>query len=358
MTIKDLRFAINRNDRIFQHSGTWINAWKDYCQENGIYFEFVDCYQPDIIEKLKSFDCILWHVGNYVLADMMVGRSILYSAKNMGLEIFPDFNTSWHFDDKVAETYLLQAANVPIPESWMFYLYDDCVSWLKNSAKFPLIAKLRCGSGSNNVRLLKSTGEAIRYATKMFSGGFKPSPSLLFKTKSQVLSSRDWKTIMSRFKRIPEFLHTLKHAKAFPNEKGYVFFQEYIPNDGYDLKIVVVGDKLSFIGRNIRKGDYRASGGGDLFYEKSLISQNVISSAFEASDKLGFQCMGYDYVVDKSTGIGKIVEISYGFSHTALLNAGGFFDRNSEWHNEPLNAPVEVIKNITKEILKHGSDQI
>ena len=75
----------------------------------------------------------------------------------------------------------------------------------------------------------------------------------------------------------------------FSKEKGYVYFQEFIPNDGFDLKIVVIGDKLSFIGRKIRKDDFRASGGGDLFYDKNLVTQNVISSAFSTNDKLGLQ---------------------------------------------------------------------
>jgi len=109
---------------------------------------------------------------------------------------------------------------------------------------------------------------------------------------------------------------------------------------------VVIGDKLSFIARNVRKGDFRASGGGDLFFDKSLVSRDILESAFKTNDKLGFQCMGYDYVVDKRTGIGKIVEISYGFSHTALLQAGGYWDRAYVWHDEPLNAPCETIENL------------
>ena len=125
-----------------------------------------------------------------------------------------------------------------------------------------------------------------------------------------------------------------------------MFFFKFIPNAGYDLKIVVVGDKLSFIGRYNRKRDFRASGGGNLFFDKSYITKNIIDSAFNTSDKLGFQCMGYDYVVDNLTGIGKIIEISFGFSHKALLEAGGYFDRDMNWHNEPLNAPSEIIKNI------------
>jgi glutathione synthase/RimK-type ligase-like ATP-grasp enzyme len=341
-----MHIAICKNDRIFQHSGSWTNSWIDYCLKNGITFEIVDCYQYGIIGKLKGFDCLLWHVNNYVLPDMMIGRSILNASKNMGLKIFPDFSTSWHFDDKIAETYLLQSVGSPVPASWMFYLLDDSIEWLKREARYPLIAKLRSGSGSNNVRLLKSKGVVIKYATRMFNHGYKTYPSLLFKSKSQFLSAGNWEVMKKRIKRIPEFLHTLSRAKMFAKESGYVFFQEYIPNDGYDLKIVVIGDKLSYIGRKTRKGDFRASGGGDLFFEKSLVTENIISSAFSTSDRLGFQCMGYDYVVDNDNKTGKIVEISYGFSHYALMQAGGYFDRSGKWYNEPLNAPAEIIKNI------------
>src|SRR5690606_40375719 len=134
-------------------------------------------------------------------------------------------------------------------------------------------------------------------------------------------SSKSLKTFVNRAKRMPEFLNSLSNAKKFNIERGYVYLQEFVPNDGYDLKIVVIGDKLSFIGRNIREGEFRASGGGDIFYEKNKVTQNVIDSAFATSDKLQFKCMGYDYVVNKDTGEGIIIEISYGFSHHALLDA-------------------------------------
>lgn len=343
-----MNIAICKNDRIFNHSGSWSSVWVEYCQKNDVNFEIVDCYQSGTINKLVDFDCLLWHINNYVLPDMMIGRSILNSAKNMGLKTFPDFNSAWHFDDKIAETYLLQTVAAPIPNSWMFYLLEDCIKWIKNDAKFPLVAKLRSGSGSNNVKLFHSKKNAIRYARKMFKNGFETYPNLLFKAKSQFQSSQSWDVIKARIKRIPDFMQTLSRAKKFPKESGYVYFQEFIPNDGYDLKIVVIGDKLSFIGRNSRKGDFRASGGGDLFFEKDLITPNIISSAFSISDKLGFECMGYDYVVNKINGTGIIVEISYGFSHTALMQAGGFFDRSGVWYDEPLNAPFEIIKNMIK----------
>lgn len=345
-TNKTKRIAICKNEKIFNHFSLWTNPWIEFCEKNGLTYEIVDCYQPDIIKQLQNFDCLLWHFSGYVLQDMLSARSILSVAKNMGLKVFPDINSFWHFDDKVAETYLLQSVKAPIPESWMFYLKNDACNWLANDAAYPIVAKLRCGSGSSNVKLLKTKHDAIAYVKRMFSRGYKTAPSVFLKSSSLLRSSKNWDVIKKRARKIPEFLHTLLRAKMFPKERGYVFFQEFIPNDGFDLKIVVIGDKLSFIARNIRKGDFRASGGGDLFFDKSLVTPDIINSAFTASDKAGFECMGYDYVVDKRDGKGKIVEISYGFSHTALLQAGGYWDRSGMWHDQPLNAPEEVIRNL------------
>jgi glutathione synthase/RimK-type ligase-like ATP-grasp enzyme len=344
-----LRIAIFLKNGSVAHSTLWSSPWIDFCKENNIDYELVDAYQPGIIEKLSHFDVFLWHFSGYEFQDMLFARSVLYSAKQMGLKVFPDFNDAWHFDDKVAETYLLQSINAPIPESHMFYSLEESTIWIHEEAKFPIVAKLRNGSGSHNVKLFKTKQDAINYCKIMFSKGFNSSPSLAFKASSNFRSSKSFAVVLSRIKKIPEFLRTLKNSKQFPNEKGYVFFQEFIPNDGYDLKVVVVGDKLSFIARNTRKGDFRASGGGDLSIDRSLVTKSIIDSAFEISDKLGFKCMGYDYVVDKRNGEGKIVEISYGFSHTAQLLAGGHFDREGNWHDELLNAPKELLSNLLKE---------
>lgn len=343
-----MKIAIHQNYQIFNHSTTWDKPWIEFCTQNSIPYGIVNCFDTNILETLKAYDCLLWHFSNYSLQEMLFARSILNSAKNMGLEVFPDTNTSWHFDDKVAEMYLLQSANAPIPKSWMFYILSDSIKWLNSECKYPIIAKLRCGSGSSNVKLLNNRIEAVKYAKRMFGKGLKTAPNILYKTKSNITSAKNWKTIIKRFKRIPDFLETIKNANKFPNEKGYVYLQEFIPNDGFDLKIVVIGDKLSFIARNVRKGDFRASGGGSLYFDKSLVTTDIIHSAFDTSDKLGFQCMGYDYVFDNIEKKGKIVEISYGFSHTALLQARGYWDRACIWHDELLNAPGEVLKNLIR----------
>ena len=329
-----------------EHSTSWSKPWKEYCDQNNIAIQTINPYSSDIISQLHKFDVLLWHYSGYNYTDMLIAKNIIYSAKQIGLSVFPDFNDCWHFDDKVSQTYLLQSINAPIPKSYMFYTEQALESYISNSPSFPVIAKLRNGSGSHNVKMLQSKADLLQYSKTMFSSGFSSSPSLLYKASSNILSSDSLKKVLIRAKRIPEFLRTRASAQNFANEKGYIYLQEFIPNENFDLKVVVVGDKLSFIGRNIRKGEFRASGGGDLFFDSSLISKNIIESAFNTSDSLGFKCMGYDYVVNKNNGKGIIIEMSYGFSHQALIQAGGYFNREGRWFDEPLNAPKELLKNI------------
>lgn len=344
-----MRVAIQNDSSVIAHSTSWIFPWEEYCKENQIGYEIIDIMKCDAVNELKRFDVLLWHFGQYRHAEMLEARSILYTAKRMGLKVFPDFNDAWHFDDKVAEMYILQAIGAPIPDSRVYYdketLKKDVESGLID---IPIVGKLRTGSGSHNVKLLKSKHALMSYASKMFSGGYNPAPSLLYKTTSNIRSSHNKAQFISKLKRAPEFLRTLAGARHFPHEKDYVYLQQFIPNDGYDMKVAVVGDKCAFLVRPVRSHDFRASGGGEVFFEKKYFNKQIIESAFNVSDALGVQCMGYDYVVNKETGEGVIVEMSYGFSHQAIMASGGYYDRNLEWHDEPLNAPKELLNNLVK----------
>jgi|SRR5690554_101817 len=345
-----MKVAILFDQTIKAHSTSWSFPWINYCEQNNIDFEIVNPYKIEVIKYLMNFDIILWHFSNYSHTDMLMARNILFTLKNSGKKVFPSIKDAWHFDDKLAETYLLESINAPIPKSYYYYTIKEVENAVEEkNLVFPIIAKLRNGSGSHNVKLLTDSKELMSYAKKMFTSGLDSAPNVFYKASSNIKSSKNIKTFIKRAKRIPEFIRSFTNAKKFNRERGYVFLQEFIPNDGFDLKIVVVGDKLSFIGRNILKGEFRASGGGSLFYDKAMVPKNVIDSAFKTSDKLGFKCMGYDYVVDKASSNGKIIEISYGFSHQALIDAGGYFDREGNWVEESLNAPEEILKNLITE---------
>ena len=342
--------AICQNKKVFDHSTLWTGRYIEYCQENGIPYEIVDCYRYDIVDRLDQYSALVWHYENIVISDLLEARNILQVASNMGLATFPYPEMNWHFDDKIAEMYALQSVDAQIPQSWVFYVEDDCIAWLREEAKYPVVAKLRCGSGSNNVRLLRDPAEAVRYAKRMFTKGFDPSPSLAYKAFSKAQSTKDFGMLLRRIKKIPEFLNTRRHGKMMPVEKGYCYFQEFVPNEGYDLKVVVIGDKMTFCARNVRKNDFRASGGGDCYYDRSLLTDDVIDSAFYAADKLKMDCIGFDYVVDAKTGKGKIIEMCYGFDYQVQSGLGAYVDKDHTWHEEPVYVPDEIIRMIVKKV--------
>lgn len=321
-----------------------IPSWTEWLDEHGIPWEYIDCYDTDIISKLPNYSGLIWHYENYSNADLMEAQNILDIASSMGLRVYPDHNTAWHFDDKIAEMYALQAVGAPIPKSWVFYELETCLKWLENECKYPIVAKLRRGSGSNNVKLIKNYSDAKKYAKRMFGEGVSPAQSIVYKTFSKVQSTKDWKTFVNRFKKIPDFLWSRRFGKGLPNEKGYCYFQQYIPNNNFDIKVAVVNGKCSFLTRHTRKADFRASGSGDIFYDKNLITDDIIQSAFDAADKLGVQCVGFDYVTNRKTNKGCIIEMCHGFDADAIYECGGYWDRGLKWHDEPLNVKYEIME--------------
>lgn len=339
--------GIVKGDFFENHSGSWTGEWLKACDTQDIEHELIDWRDHDAYDRALTHECLLWHFSHYSSGEMQFARSILYALREAGVRTFPDFSDAWHFDDKVAQAYLLKSLGAPTPKNLVFYSPEDFSSWCNGAAsKFPMVAKLRTGSGSHNVQLLQSIGDALRYSAKMFGIGFPTSPSLTFKLASNLKSSRSISDIVRRARRIPEFLFSRSQSKLLPRERGYVYLQDFIANAEYDLKVAVIRDKLSFIGRRTRKDDFRASGGGDLFFDKALMSREIIDMGFKTADAMKSQCVGMDVVVDPKTGHPTIVEISYGFSHTALLAAGGYYDRNGQWHDTPMNAPREILLNL------------
>lgn len=342
--------AVVKSDFHGHHSGSWSDVWLECCEDLDVSYQLIDWRDLNAFDKLAEQDIVVWHFSHYSSDEMRFARSILAALKASGCTVFPDFGDASHFDDKVAQSYLLRGLGIATPKNYPLHSDVAVQNWILKVGKFPVVAKLRAGSGASNVQLLNSPEELLRYSRRMFGRGFSSKPGFFFKLGSNVASARSSSDVIRRMKRIPEFLFSLRNARGLERERGYVYLQEFVPGVDHDLKVVVVGNRLSFIGRSVRSGDFRASGGGDLFYDRSYIDKSIIDAAFKAADLMGSDCMGFDMIVDPETGTPLILEVSYGFSHTALLDAGGHFDRNGTWHAEPLNAPREVIHRLIEKV--------
>ena len=339
-----MKIGIHRRTDEPVHTNSWSGPWEEHCKASGLPHEVLDLLSPAAPERVREFDIILYHFSNAKRSDMLHGRSVLRAARAVGARVFPDEPDAWHFDDKVAQSYLLSALGAPIPKWKVFHSLPEYLEWLAESAQYPFIAKLRAGSGSHHVSLIESPAKAHAYGTRMFGPGIHPKPNLAFKARSNVQSARSIQQVISRARRIPEFLRTRRNIGRFDVEQGYVYVQEFIPNAGYDIKVAVVNGKVGFFARHVRPGDFRASGGGAFFYDRTVIPEAVVRAAQETARKLGSLCMGFDFVVNSETGEPCIVEMSYGFSHLGILDAGGHWDANGTWVEEPLHVPAEIIR--------------
>ena len=135
--------------------GSFSERWIRYCKANDVPYKLVDPYSYDIMQKLEDCDAFMWHFSNYDYRDALFAKQLLISLQTIGKKVFPNIHTNWHFDDKIGEMYLLQAVGAPLVPSYVFYSKHAAYQWV-NKTSFPKVFKLRGGSGSSNVKLVKN----------------------------------------------------------------------------------------------------------------------------------------------------------------------------------------------------------
>lgn len=315
---------------IHSGKGGFSERWVKYCEENDIKYKIVNAYSNDIIEQVKDCSAFMWHHSHINYKDALFAKQLLFSLQQSGIKVFPDFNTGWHFDDKVGEKYLLEAINAPMIPTFVFYTKEEALQWAKHT-DYPKVFKLRGGAGSTNVKLVKSKQEAYKYIKKAFGHGFpqyNAVDNLKERWRKYLLHMTDLQDVLEGLVRI---VFPTQFSKMHAREKGYVLFQEFIPNNKFDIRIVVVGDKAFALKRMCRKNDFRASGGGNIIYDKNQIDERCVKIAFDVNDKLKTQSIAFDFVFDSSNRP-LIVEISYGYSAAAYDKCEGYWTKDMEWH--------------------------
>jgi glutathione synthase/RimK-type ligase-like ATP-grasp enzyme len=112
------------------------------------------------------------------------------------------------------------------------------------------------------------------------------------------------------FKGIMRLFWATEYARVTGREKGYVYFQDYIPENDSDIRVFVIGDKAYPLKRMVRKNDFRASGSGIYQTGREHFSDDVIRLAFDVCDKLKTPVLVFDIVFLEGKPL--VLEISYG----------------------------------------------
>lgn len=312
---------------------SYSKKYQEILEDNGIPYIQIDPNSELLTEKIKECTHILFRHSQGD-TDKLIYEIIFNIAHNIfKIKCYPNFETYWPYEDKVKEFYLLKINGFPIIKSYAFWNYNKADEFIKK-AHFPFIAKLPKGAGSSNVVIINSINEGRKIIRQVFNRG----------VKNQGLNSRSNLRSLSRvgiYKHLRELLRSrlinmglLADKMDYPEwqiQKDSILFQEYLPNNTFDIRVTVIGNRGFAFRRFVRKNDFRASGSGNLDLNPEKIDTKCLEIAFAISKKLNFNTMAYDFIFDES-GNPWINEISYCFVDKAVWSCPGYWDESITWH--------------------------
>jgi glutathione synthase/RimK-type ligase-like ATP-grasp enzyme len=250
----------------------------------------------------------------------------------MGVASFPSTATCWHFDDKLGQKYLLEAVGAPFVPAYVFYDVHEALAWI-DQAEFPKVFKLRTGAGSSNVRLVPAVEQARTLAKQAFGRGFRPVASYHRDAEKRFRTARRRRDLFGVVRRLPTTLATIRRLnRELGRERGYVYFQDFIPDNRFDTRVTVIGKRAFAFTRNVRPRDFRASGSGDIVYDAQRIHPECVRIAFDVARKIGSQSMAFDFVMAANQQP-MIVEASYCYDPVAVYRCPGHWDDRLHWHD-------------------------
>ncbi|MDY0285426.1 MAG: hypothetical protein WCU90_00925 [Kiritimatiellia bacterium] len=245
--------------------------YERFLKNNSINYVYYDIYASDWIRIAENLDIIIWHPHSDPATQQIAKSKIHFLEKVMRKTCLPSFDEIWTYEDKINTHYLYQKYNLPEIPTFITFSKKEATHYI-NSVQFPVISKIATGSSSFGVEIIKSK----KYAQRMIN---------------EVFSSNGRKTYW-----------------PYQRQKNYVYFQDFIPNATYDLRVMVVGDQLFGYYRYPKKGDFKASGAG--IVEKKEITTEALELAYKTKISFNANFLATDMLYDENNKKFLIIESS------------------------------------------------
>jgi glutathione synthase/RimK-type ligase-like ATP-grasp enzyme len=254
----------------------------------------VDINKHDWLATLKDYNAILWPPGCMgIKPSSHLKEKIYFLQYHMGKLVVPNFETVWHFESKVAQSYLFELYGIPTPRTVSTFSLQEALALLSKE-NYPLVFKTSSDAASRGVRLVNAPSFGKFLAWKELYIGLL------------------WKGIRRLFR--------LDHRD------NVAYWQEFISGNDSDLRITAIGDRYAFgFWRRNRPNDFRASGSGRIDYEKP-IPDNLIHFCLDINKRLNFDSMAYDFIFRDDSFL--VTEISYTYLDHPIFKTSGYFECN------------------------------
>lgn len=194
-----------------------------FLENNSIPYKIYPINNNNWLELAEGFDVIVGVISNasYDLTEIRRKYYILETILNKSC--YPSMHHVFLYEDKELEADISKIFKIPFVKTYISHNKIDALRLIE-SFTYPMVSKISPSSSSLGVELVRTKKQARKIVERAFSQNGR---------KIHVVYSR---------------------------QKNYVYFQDYIPNDGYDIRVITVGNRVFGYYRKVPKGDFRASG--------------------------------------------------------------------------------------------------
>jgi glutathione synthase/RimK-type ligase-like ATP-grasp enzyme len=244
--------------------------YRRFLKNNNIEYSFYEIHNNDWMEKAENYDVIIWHPDSKPFSQEEA-RQKIFLLEKMGKKCFPSFNEIWFYENKINAHYFYRSNNLPEIPTFVSHNKNDALHFL-STCKYPIVSKLSTAAASRGVELFKTKEEAKQAIEKIFS---------------------------------PQGKET---SYPFLRQNSYVIFQEFIEDASFDLRVIVIGNKLMGYYRFPKAGDFRASGSN--IYEKKEIPKEALDLAWKTKQLYSAHSLAVDLLYSPSRKQYLIIESS------------------------------------------------
>ena len=234
-----------RNEETIGNNASWPK-YERFLKANNIPYGELEISRSDFIDQAKKYDIIVWRTETSYSKQWEAADKVEIIEKYLGKMIMPSSDSLWMDEDKVREQYLFEINNLPAIKTFISHSKEEVMDYIE-TCQYPFISKDKICACGKGVYMIKTKPQARALCKKIFSTG-------------------------------------LDTNETYIKQKDYVYFQEFVPNHGFDLRIVIVGDSYFGYYRYPGEGDYKASGSG--IVEKKELPEEVMILAKKVKDRL------------------------------------------------------------------------
>ncbi len=253
----------------YGRSPKWTK-YRRFLRTNGFEYGLYNIRAHDWLERARAFDCIVGACSCSPWDLQEVREKYYFLERFWGKKTYPSPHQVFLYEDKKLEAYLAEIAGVPFAPTHISFDRDDALQ-LVQRLKYPLVSKIVPTASSEGVEFVRNLRQARQIIREAFSVAGRKS-----------------------------------YHNAF-RQKNYIYFQDFIPNDGYDIRVIVIGNLLSGYYRRVPRGDFRASGMG--LEEKRALPEAAMNVALGLNRVVGSPLLVVD-LVHALTGEYVVIEYS------------------------------------------------